>query len=91
MQVETVAPGQSITTFVVTETFKGAVRGAGIAVHHVSGSSASCGVSFEQGRTYTLAASQERGALWTSQCSTWMFLPHVRLSSGLIARLRALR
>jgi hypothetical protein len=89
--VQTVAAGQSVTTFVVTETFKGAQRGAIVNVHHPSTPSPTCGVSFEYGRSYTLAASLERGALWTSQCSTWMFLPQVGLSGDLIVRMRTLR
>ena len=89
--VETIAPGQLVTTFVVSEPFKGVQRGQTVNVHHPSGASHGCGVSFEYGRGYTLAASLERGALWTSQCSTWMFLPQVGLSHDLIARMRALR
>ena len=87
----TVAPGQLVTTFVVSEPFKGVERGQTVNVHHPSGASHGCGVSFDYGRGYTLAASLERGALWTSQCSTWMFLPQVGLSHDLIARMRALR
>jgi hypothetical protein len=89
--VETIAPGQMVTTFVVAEPFKGAQRGQIVNVHHPSSASHSCGVSFDYGQSYTLAASLERGALWTSQCSTWMFLPHVGLSRDLIVRMRALR
>jgi len=89
--VETIAPGQSVTTFVVREPFKGAPRGAVVNVHHVSGPAASCGVTFAYGESYTIAASLERGALWTSRCSTWMFLPGNEQSGDLIARMRSLR
>jgi hypothetical protein len=89
--VQTIAPGQSVTTFVVSEPFKGVRRGETVNVYHRSGSSASCGVSFDYGKGYTLAAVREGPQLWTSQCSTWMFLPHVGLSGELITQLRALR
>jgi hypothetical protein len=89
--VQTIAPGQSVTTFVVSEPFKGARRGETINVYHRSDSSAACGVTFEYGKGYTLAASRQGAELWTSQCSTWMFLPHVGLSGELITRLRTLR
>jgi hypothetical protein len=89
--VQTIAPGQSVTTFVVSEPFKGVRRGETVNVYHRSGSSAACGVTFEYGKGYTLAASRQAADLWTGQCSTWMFLPHVGLSGELITRLRALR
>lgn len=86
-----VAPGQSVTTFRVTESFKDAVPGAAVDVSHPSGSSASCGVSFLAGKVYTLAANKGKTqrVLSTGLCSTWMFLPHVRLSKGLIEEMRA--
>jgi hypothetical protein len=89
--VQTIAPGQSVTTFVVSEPFKGVQRGQIINIYHRSGSSAACGVTFDYGKGYTLAAAREGPQLWTSQCSTWMFLPHVGLSGELITRLRTLR
>jgi hypothetical protein len=89
--VQTIAPGQSVTTFVVSEPFKGVRRGDTVNVYHRSDSSAACGVTFDYGKGYTLAASRQAADLWTSQCSTWMFLPHVGLSGELITRLRALR
>jgi hypothetical protein len=89
--VQTIAPGQSVTTFVVSEPFKGVSRGDTVNVYHRSDSSAACGVTFDYGKGYTLAASRQAADLWTSQCSTWMFLPHVGLSGELITRLRALR
>jgi hypothetical protein len=89
-RVETIDPHQAVTTFLVTETFKGLGRGAVVRVHHGT-SSPACGVTFEQGRTYTLAAGTHDGRLTTGQCSTWMFLPHVGLSRSLIERLRSLR
>ena len=89
--VQTIAPGQSVTTFMVSEPFKGVQRGATVNIYHRSDSSAACGVSFDYGKGYTLAATWQRGNLWTGQCSTWMFLPHVGLSGELVTRLRALR
>ena len=89
--VGTTAPHQSVTTFVVTEAFKGVRPGEIVDVHHHSGSPAACGVTFEYGRSYTLSAAMDRGALHASQCSTWMFLPHVGLSRDLIATMRSLR
>jgi hypothetical protein len=89
--VQTIAPGQSVTTFVVSEPFKGAQRGEIVNIYHRSGSSAACGVTFDYGGTYTLAASRQGPQLWTSQCSTWMFLPHVGISGELITGLRHLR
>ena len=89
--VQTIAPGQSVTTFVVSEPFKGSQRGEIVNIYHRSGSSAACGVTFDYGKTYTLAASRQGPQLWTSQCSTWMFLPHVGISGELITGLRHLR
>lgn len=88
-----IAPGQSVTTFRVTESFKDTRRGATVQVGHSSGSSASCGVKFSVGAAYTLAAhrTDKPPSLATGMCSTWMFLPHVRLSKGLIEEMRALR
>lgn len=88
-----VAPGQSLTTFRVTESFKGTTRGATVRIKHPSGPSPSCGVTFSPGKVYTLAASQTDavGELSTSLCLTWMFLPHVGLSKGLIERMREMR
>lgn len=86
------APGRSVTTFTVTESFKGARVGSTVRVAHPSGSSASCGVKFAPGETHTLAAyAAESGPeLATALCSTWMFLPHVPISAGLIQQMRAL-
>jgi hypothetical protein len=89
--IQTIAPGQSVTTFVVSEPFKGAERGEIVNIYHRSAASAACGVSFDYGRTYTLAASRQGPQLWTSQCSTWMFQPQGELSTDLMSRLRALR
>lgn len=87
-----VAPGRSVTTFTVTESFKGAAAGVTVRVLHPSGSSASCGVKFSPGETYTLATQRNNTdpGLTTSLCSTWMFMPQVSISSGLIQRRRAL-
>ena len=84
----------SVTTFRITETFKGPGVGSSVEVRHRSGSSASCGVQFTPGRSYTLAVhhgGEDAATLTTSLCSTWMFLPQVRLSQGLIDAMRALR
>jgi hypothetical protein len=89
--VQTIAPGQLVTTFVVSEPFKGAERGAIVNIYHRSGSSAACGVTFDYGKAYTLAASLQGPQLWTSQCSTWMFLPQVGISGELLSELRRLR
>jgi hypothetical protein len=89
--VQTIAPGQLVTTFVVNEPFKGAERGATVNIYHRSGSSAACGVTFDYGNAYTLAASLQGPQLWTSRCSTWMFLPQVGISGELISGLRRLR
>ncbi len=81
------------TVFVVTESFKGPAAGARIRVQNWSGPSASCGAKFEPGSTYTLSAyrSDDGQRLTVNLCSIWMFLPHVRISGPLIARLRELR
>ena len=88
-----IAPGQSLTTFRITESFKGAPRGVTVRVTHPNGPSPACGVTFAPGETYTLAASETDIAdvLATSFCSTWMFIPHVGLSKGLIERMREVR
>lgn len=88
-----VAPGRSVTTFKVTESFKDAPRGATVQVAHSNGPSASCGVKFSVGEVYTLAAhrSEKSQLLATGLCSTWMFLPQVQLGKGLIEKMRALR
>jgi hypothetical protein len=88
-----VAPGVSVTTFRVTEGFKGASEGAIVRVRHPSGSSASCGVQFAPGTSYTLTAhANGSGAgLSASLCSAWMFMPQVGLGDELIARMRVLR
>jgi hypothetical protein len=88
--VETVAPGQLITTFVVSEPFKGAARGTILNVYHPDSSAHPCGVSFTYGQSYTVAASLQRGALWTSLCSNLSALPDGQ-AGELVTRLRALR
>ena len=82
-----------MTTFRVTEGFKGADEGAIVRVRHPSGSSASCGIRFVPGTSYTLAANAagSKPALSTSLCSAWMFMPQVGLGDELIARMRSLR
>jgi len=91
---KTVGSNVSVTTFRIIEAFKGPAAGSTVAVRHPSGSSASCGVKFTTGKAYTLAAHRagnDGAALTTTLCSTWMFLPHVGLSEGLIETLRELR
>jgi hypothetical protein len=81
----------SITTFRIVEAFKGPAAGSTVEVRHRSGPSASCGVKFAVGRSYTLAAHRVGARLATTLCSTWMFLPQVGLSQGLIKDMRELR
>lgn len=85
-----IGSGGSVTTFRVTEQFKGPPRGTVVRVRHPDGPSPSCGVTFSPGEVYTLAAypTDSADALTTSFCSTWMFLPHVGLSRKLIERMR---
>jgi hypothetical protein len=84
--------GQSVTTFRVSETFKGPASGTIVRVLHRSGPSPSCGVNFQPGETYTLSAGRDPSGsgFSTSLCSTWMFLPQVGIGSGLIRRMREL-
>jgi hypothetical protein len=86
------SPGRSVTTFIVTESFKGTRVGATVRVVHPSGSSASCGVKFAPGETHTLSVhgTESGPELATTLCSTWMFMPHVSISTGLIQQMRAL-
>ncbi|MBS0533864.1 MAG: hypothetical protein JSR72_07385 [Proteobacteria bacterium] len=88
-----VSPGEAVTTFRITESFKGPAAGATVRVQHPDGSSASCGIRFATGETHTLAASAAtpQRPLSANLCSVWMFLPHVGLSEKLIGELRALR
>lgn len=84
-------PDASVTTFEVTEGFKGVEAKSFVVVRHPNGSSASCGVQFETGQSVTLAAQQGSSGLSTSLCSTWMFLPHVGLRDKLLAEMRTPR
>ena len=83
----------TVTTFKVTESFKGTQAGATMQVSHYSGPSATCGVEFAAGESYTLAAyaTDKPDLFSTNLCSTWMFLPHVGLSERLSKEMRALR
>lgn len=87
------AAGEAITTFKITESFKGPPAGATVQVRHPDGPSASCGVRFASGQTHTLSAvaAAPQRLLSANLCSVWMFLPHVGLSDKLIGELRALR
>lgn len=87
-------PGEkSLTTFGILEAFKGPPAGSQMQVLHPSGSSASCGVSFIPGRTYTIAVYRRAGGenFATSLCSTWMFSPKAGLSAKLIRDMRKLQ
>jgi hypothetical protein len=81
----------SVTTFRVTEAFKGILGGQVVRVRHPSGSSASCGVQFESGKAHTLAVNRDASGYSANLCSAWMFLPQVGLGADLIAQMRALR
>lgn len=87
------ARGYSITSFKVTESFKGARSGAVLHISHRSNAPSACGVDFSPGGTYTLAANRIDAApgLVTSACLTWMFSPGVGLRAKLINDMRALR
>ncbi|MFH1345511.1 MAG: hypothetical protein ABIL01_30560 [Pseudomonadota bacterium] len=83
--------GSSITTFEVIESFKGMAAKATVQVHHRSGLSASCGVKFTPGATYTLSVRRSSNAtgLTTSLCQNWMFR-RGEMSEKLITELRAM-
>lgn len=86
----TVGPQVSATTFEVSEGFKGVAAKAIVVVRHPDGPSASCGVQFAIGQSFTVAAQQAASGLSTTLCSTWMFLPHVGLRDKLLAEMREL-
>ncbi len=83
--------GSSITSFEVVEPFKGTSVKATVTVHHRSGLSASCGVKFTPGATYTLSVRRAPNAtgLTTSFCQNWMFR-RGEMSEKLITGLRAM-
>ncbi|MCW5692657.1 MAG: hypothetical protein KIT48_09845 [Pseudolabrys sp.] len=85
-----IEPHVSATTFEVTEGFKGVAANATVVVRHPNGPSASCGVQFAKGQSFTVAAQQGAAGLSTTLCSTWMFLPHVGLRDALLAEMRRL-
>lgn len=87
-------PGEkSMTTFGILEAFKGPPAGSQMQVLHPSGSSASCGVSFIPGRTYTISVYRGPGGegFATSLCSTWMFSSKAGHSARLVSDMRKLR
>ena len=86
-----VGRGGPMTNFPVVDSFTGVAGGATARVRHPSGSSASCGVKFLPGETYTLAAHDAESGLAASLCSTWMFSPQVGKRMDLIQRMRAIR
>jgi len=80
--------GEAVTTFRVVDGYKGVVPGQSVSVRHTSGSSASCGVRFESGQTYTLTTYREEigTTLFANLCSVAV----VRSPAGeeLLRRLR---
>jgi len=80
--------GESITTFAVAEGFKGVRAGQSVRVRHRSGSSASCGVRFALGESYTLSTYHEEigTSLFANLCSTSIF--RTRRGEQIIQRLR---
>ena len=86
----TAGQDNAVTTFEITEHFKGP-QAKTIAVRHPSGSSASCGVQFKDVEINTLAAHDGAGGLTTTLCSTWMFMPQVGMRDKLIGDMRAQR
>lgn len=59
----------AITTFKVVDGFKGVKAGEKVDVSHRKGRSASCGVTFEVGRSYVVNAFGKNPNLATSRCS----------------------
>jgi len=64
-----------VTTFQVVNGYKGVSGGQPVRIRHRSGSSASCGVRFEAGKTYTVSAYREEigTSLFASLCSVAVF------------------
>jgi hypothetical protein len=87
----TVRPGFLITTFKVTESFKGTKAGATVTVRHRRLSTGSCGINFKDGESYTLAARRSDNSrhLSTSRCSAWM--SNTRFTTKIVTELRAAR
>ncbi len=79
----------AVTTFRVTEAFKGAKAGQLIKVGHNSGSTASCGVQFEIGEPHTLGPTRWKGKLGIGLCTALIF--RSSRSDDLIGELRALK
>ena len=63
--------GEAVTTFRVTAGYKGVTTGQTIMVRHNNGSSASCGVRFTPGETYTMTTYREEigTTLFANLCS----------------------
>ena len=91
-QSKTSGPNGGVTTFRGIESFKGTSAGDRLQVSHRTGPSASCGLEFADGQTFTLATHRDpsTAALVTSVCSTWMFLPQVGMADRLIQEMRTL-
>lgn len=79
----------AVTTFRVTEAFKGAKAGQLIKVGHNSGPTASCGVQFEIGEPHTLGPTRWKGELGIGLCTALIF--RSSRSNDLIGELRALK
>ena len=63
--------GEAVTTFRVTAAYKGVKNGETVRIRHNSGSSASCGVRFNSGETYTISTYREEigTTLFANLCS----------------------
>lgn len=79
----------AVTTFRVTEAFKGAKAGQHIEVGHNNGPSSSCGVQFEIGELHTLGPTRWKGKLGIGLCTALIF--RSSRSDDLIGELRALK
>jgi len=78
----------SVTTFRVTEAFKGTKIGQTIRIRHHSGASSSCGVKFTRGETRTLSPSKSETLFHIGRCTAFIF--EGEKGEGLLAQLRAL-
>ena len=58
-----------VTTFKVTEAFKGVKKGRTVAIGHRQGGGGACGVTFTTGESHTVKADRAGTDLWTSSCA----------------------
>jgi hypothetical protein len=67
--------GESVTLFQVVNGYKGVASGQPVRIRHKSGSSASCGVKFEAGQSYTVSTYREEigTTLFANLCSVAVF------------------